>query len=147
MSGVTTGTTGARGESAERDPAHAVGSREDLRAARTGRVVTYGLLALMAAMAFIDFNLWPVTSTRLFSTPRSGASSRVEVYAVVDGEEHRVDGTAVACSRLTRQVQDRLDRPFDEVRVYRVKRQLVRTESGLSTRVVSRRLDRECPGA
>lgn len=51
------------------------------------RIVTYGILAVLAFGVWNHTEAWPVTSYRLFSHVRTGTSSSLELVAVdLDGE-------------------------------------------------------------
>lgn len=55
------------------------------------RVVTYGLLAVLAFGVWNHVEAWPVTSYRLFSGVRTGSSAGYQLVAVDrDGTESRV---------------------------------------------------------
>lgn len=66
------------------------------------RVVTYGLVVVLAGAVWTQTEAWPVTSYRLFSAVRTGTSASLELVAVgADGEPRpvRVTGGAVAGTR------------------------------------------------
>lgn len=56
------------------------------------RLVTYGVLAVMALAVRFEVEAWPVTSYRLFSNVRTSTQSRLVLYAVdLDGVRTKVD--------------------------------------------------------
>jgi hypothetical protein len=57
-----------------------------------GRIVVYGLVALIGVAAAADAEWWPVSSMRLFSEVRSGTAVAWEVRLVAaDGTEELLD--------------------------------------------------------
>lgn len=55
------------------------------------RVVTYGLVALLAVCAVVQVEWWPLTAFRLFSQPRTATATAWEVDLVdAAGAEHAV---------------------------------------------------------
>lgn len=89
---------------------------EQRREARVGRAVTWSLLALLAVFAVGQLELWPLTSFRLFSTPRSADQTRLELVAEhLDGTDEPllVEATNPVLVTTDRQFPDLVQEPAD----------------------------------
>lgn len=68
---------------------------------RTARVVTYGLVGILAVSAVAQLELWPLSSMRLFSELRSGQRQALVLTAV----GHHGERSPVPLNRTVRQTR------------------------------------------
>jgi hypothetical protein len=136
-----------------------------------GRVVTYGVIALLLSVVLRDAEYWPFSAMRLFSGERTSSITSWEVDAVDrDGVEHVLHpsdyGPGYAglhyfarylddmgderrdaiCRAWADAAVDHGDAPADRIRIYHL-RSTVPDRRGTERTVVERRLRFTCAGA